>query len=892
MSRCTAPVFQRLRYLLLIGWWLGVVFCFQTVHLRAASAEGSLFDAAARGLSDHNWDYADRTFADFLLKFPNSDRAGEAAIKQAQARFELRNYDGVLELVSRFTARSGRFADEYVFWSAQAQLQKGDLPAASAGFQKLLATFPASARRLDSALGEAVAIFRQGNLARAAQLLTDPSLIFQTAAKGRPQAEQVLRGTLLAAEARLGLGDAQPALDLLNRLPAEMPRSDLAWERDYLRLRCRVALGQGAAALSAASNLVVLATRQALPGLQARSLAMLGDLLEKAGETSKALEVHTATLDPRFPEPERRQALDRLIAIRSDRQEWESLDTGFQAWLAAHPAEPLADVMQLARADSAMARYWGLSVTNRAGVGTNQLVQARASLNLLIQTQTNSVLLGHGLLQRGWVAWELSGEGRDTNSINQALMDFEAAASRLPHGEEQAVALFKSGDCWSLLGDPLQARTNYQKVLARFAEVDAVRKALWDKALYKVLETSVGLKDLPTAGTAVQRILADYPEGFVAERSLLRWGQGLSREGRLADARSVFERFLASFPNSPMSAEVELAVARTHATEGHWTEAAAAYDRWVESHTNRVGHADVRFEQAWVAGRSGDTNRATALFARFLSDLPTHPQAPWAQIWLADRDFTLGRYLEAESRYQKVFQDTNWTGEVAWQARISAGRAAFARQGFAEARTYFAALVEDPKCPPNTVAEALFAMGDTFIQDPAIDPSRPLDRFAEAIKPFARITQSQATNHLAAAAWVKVGHCHFQLASQDLPRYEQAAAAYTNALLHPLADVAIRSEAEFGLGLVREKQGLLSVAQDHFSNLIYGRNLRPGEVPDHHWLESAGNKALRIAELRRDTELVRRLCDRLARDLPELAENWRLRRDKALERIGGEKPGS
>ena len=71
-------------------------------------------------------------------------------------------------------------------------------------------------------------------------------------------------------------------------------------------------------------------------------------------------------------------------------------------------------------------------------------------------------------------------------------------------------------------------------------------------------------------------------------------------------------------------------------------------------------------------------------------------------------------------------------------------------------------------------------------------------------------------------AWCKVGNCHMQLAIQDPARYEMAAQSYTNSLVHPLADLRTRCEAEYGLGLVREKQNQPAPDTIALSNRVPG----------------------------------------------------------------------
>src|SRR6266853_2065051 len=103
----------------------------------------------------------------------------------------------------------------------------------------------------------------------------------------------------------------------------------------------------------------------------------------------------------------------------------------------------------------------------------------------------------------------------------------------------------------------------------------------------------------------------------------------------------------------------------------------------------------------------------------FIARFPAHYLAQLAQWWVADYFFRDGKWQEAESNYQLCYQNTNRPGSMlSYQARMMAGRAAFARQGWKDAIQYFTNLTSDLKCPSELWAQAMFAYGDTLlIQD-------------------------------------------------------------------------------------------------------------------------------------------------------------------------------
>ena len=97
-------------------------------RLWAASAADRAFDAAAKAFQDTFYDRAEAEFADFCQKFPTSPRLAEAILLQAEARLELTNYAGAIELLSAHQGAAGTNADQYLFWLAEAHVAQRGLP--------------------------------------------------------------------------------------------------------------------------------------------------------------------------------------------------------------------------------------------------------------------------------------------------------------------------------------------------------------------------------------------------------------------------------------------------------------------------------------------------------------------------------------------------------------------------------------------------------------------------------------------------------------------------------------------------------------------------------------------------------------------------------------------
>src|ERR1039457_3514133 len=104
--------------------WLSLLILSGAQLFAASSAEKHAFNVAADAFTIHSWDYAETNFALFAQKFPESERLAEAVLYQAQARYNLRQYERAIALLSDNRGNAGWWADQYLFWIAEAQLDR------------------------------------------------------------------------------------------------------------------------------------------------------------------------------------------------------------------------------------------------------------------------------------------------------------------------------------------------------------------------------------------------------------------------------------------------------------------------------------------------------------------------------------------------------------------------------------------------------------------------------------------------------------------------------------------------------------------------------------------------------------------------------------------------
>ncbi|HKI70174.1 MAG TPA: tetratricopeptide repeat protein, partial [Verrucomicrobiae bacterium] len=381
-----------------------------------------------------------------------------------------------------------------------------------------------------------------------------------------------------------------------------------------------------------------------------------------------------------------------------------------------------------------------------------------------------------------------------------SLAAFQTAATNLPVSEDQAIARYKLADAQFQLTNYVGAVSNYNVVVEHYAGKGQSGEKLVEPALYQIVRASLAMNDLAAATNAVNKILNWYPNGFETEKSLLLTGQGMALQKNTAGARRLFAEFEQRYPKSSLLPKVWLAIARTYEQEGLWKDAVHQYGDWLNTYTNQHNpeRALAEYYQAWANFQAGDETNALAEYGKYVSQFPTNSLAPSAQWWIGDYYFRQGDFVNAEKNYQLVFQ--KWPdSDLAYQARMMAGRSAVARQSYSDAIGYFTNLTSDLNCPADIKTKAIFAYGDSLMREDSPDATNKYANIEEAIRVFSKINQLNPTNTQAALAYGKIGNCYLQLAVQDPHQYDAATNAYEQVLQIPGVGVAARSEAKVGL---------------------------------------------------------------------------------------------
>ncbi len=895
---------------------LGLAWVWATGGIWAADPapqEVHAYEVALRFFQGAAYDLAEKELASFLQAHPGSEKGTEAVLLLAQARYQQQKAEAALQVLQERLPAAGPLTDQYLYWIGECQFRLDRFAEAISAFSQVATNFPASTNRLDAVVGEAYAQYRTGNARRTVELLSATNSIFGQAIQGRPADDLVVRGLLLLGNAALAceayaVGEAALTQPMLEGLKPEFE-----WQRRFLLSRLQVAGQRWDAARTTIEGLLGQSesqTNTVAIAFRADATALLGQVFEQTNNLEGALRAWEQNLAAGVPAARREQAAVSLSRLALTPGRGDATPGWLEGILNRYPGDAGLDPLRLALSDWLLRRHF--AAPPAAGAAALTLIQQARRTAVLVTTNASPALAGKAFYNLGWCFWEESRVPSASNQWSAALEAFQSAARSLPRSLEQAIARFKAGDCQYALTNYAAALTNYWQAATNYvdlpgmtnaaaglatywkpaeagAEATSSKAGLADSALHQVVRTGLELGDFATAESAISLLWSRYPDSPFTDRGMLLYGQALGRSGKTAEARAFLQEHGRRLPQSPWRPEAELTIALTWQQEGNWGVALADYDRWLTNYAEHPSRGVAEYERAWATFKTQDETNALQRFTNYVATFSSHPLAPAAQHWVADHYFRKEQFDLAELEYQKIFQNTNWaSSELCHYARLMAGRSAFARRVFREAKAYLIDLI-NTNCPPDLLPEVYFLLGDSIRQ--AAESTNLVQSFSEAVEAYSRIPRNHPNSPLVPLAWGEIGNCHFQLGTADPKAYLLAATAYTNVLTSVPADVATRSQAEVGLGLVRERQaglataaerpGLLAEALTHYLNVTEGKNLREGEVADSFWVEKAATNAARLAEEQQRWEVAERLYQRLLELAPALKEKYEAR----LERL-------
>jgi len=821
--------------------------------------------------ADGQYQLAEDTFSNFVATYANSTLRADAILYLARSRIELSNYTSAVDLLRR-EMPAGKLTNDFVYWMAWAYYGNRDYTNAMARCADLLQNPADPPLPLRATLLQARALDKLTDWPGVIALLSKPDGVFQSAARAGPGDPDVAEGYFLLGWAYLYEKQDAAAEAAVGMIDTNSLTLDWKWQRQ--NLLCRILLEEGRLeeALAGSANLLSFASRSSQDQRIATAF-LRGEIFERTSRIAEAIQAYSNNLERGFPPEVKRQALRKTIDLKLQQNQPSNTMQWLDGFIQKSTNEPSLDLALFHLGDLKLKAYFAPpepGTNSPTAADTNLLSSAMTNLDRMIREFTNSELLGAAFLDRGWCDWERGDYSAASNS-------FSAAAIRLPWSESQAAALLKLGDACFQQGDYRTAVTHYNRLLQDYGTMASVTNQLFDLALYQLVQANLRLGDGEAALAAADHILNWFPISGYGGQSVLLIGEVSSNQKtNYQAARTAFQRLLEQYPLTPFWPEIQLAIARTYEQEGDWTNAFNLYASLEgDPHfaTNAL-RSQAEFSLALACGKAGMESNALARMSNVVSRFPGDPNAALAQNWIGNYHFNHGNYGDADYAFQELFNPRKFPkppGGLAWQARLMAGWAASRHSDWAGATNDFYLVTSDTNAPADFLAQAQFQLGCTLYQQFQKDPTN-VD-LKTAIAFLSRVTNSSPANSMATMAFGQLGDCC--LASADLVKTN--ASLYTNAILMYQSvlqdtndspdDVTARSHAEYGLGLVAERQNQPREALGHYGKVLYTLDTKHA---DPYWVKEAGVKAAALFEEQKEWRNAIKVYQRVQEAVPSL----------------------
>ena len=336
-----------------------------------------------------------RGFPTFARRSRPRRGLAEAILLQAEARLELTNYAGAIELLSAHQGAAGTNADEYLFWLAEAHARKGDYRAAERWVcetgQRVprLVPLPGGGPRGGVGARGAGAHGAVRMAARDRACCSRRTGCSRQRCARMPRSDLVPRGCLLLSEAQLATKDYPGAEATLQPLAKRLLGPKRAWQWQYSAVPHSTGGGADECGVARARRiLLALAVNAGQTNLQADSAEFQASLLERLGRTDEALTAYQKNLAEGVPAERQRTALLKTTALSLAQTNIPQAMKTLEKFLGQYPKAAAADLALLTLGELRLRQHESGADTNlvvitatNAPAATNGLQLAAASIH-------------------------------------------------------------------------------------------------------------------------------------------------------------------------------------------------------------------------------------------------------------------------------------------------------------------------------------------------------------------------------------------------------------------------------------------------------------------------------------------------------------------------------
>ncbi len=411
---------------------------------------------------------------------------------------------------------------------------------------------------------------------------------------------------------------------------------------------------------------------------------------------------------------------------------------------------------------------------------------------------------------------------RDRLAAEEVL---QAILEEYPSNDYAERSLLLYGQAVDELGDPAAAGKVFAKFTARFPD-SSLRPEL-DLAVARSFERA---RDWPQVIAKYDEWVAAFPTNSQLPDTEYRRALANDKAGRDTNAFTLFTNFVARFPTNPFAARAQYWVGDFYFRAGQFDDAVRNYQP-VFQNTNWPA-TSLTYEAMLSAGRAALLRPSFKDAAYYFTNLINNKDCPTSVVVQA--------YFAYGDAYQKQKPLTNVLENYS-----------VARGIYAEIPLFFKSdpllFKSDPRVP-----RAWGEVANCYLQLGSADPAK----YVMALENYANITNASSAADTATRQQAEVGIGHALRRQSELARKDGRSAE---------ADV------------------LLEAALVNYLNVAYPD--RDGEAPDPFWVKEAMWNAAEVSELQNQWESALRLYQRLGEKIPALAPGLKPKIDAARKKI-------
>ncbi len=412
------------------------------------------------------------------------------------------------------------------------------------------------------------------------------------------------------------------------------------------------------------------------------------------------------------------------------------------------------------------------------------------------------------------------------------------SASQLPDAAVRPDALLGLAQLTRAAGEPAEARRLLDQLVRDFPKFFGANAA--------ALERSRALFDEERFDEALRGFQSVQGSGGAEASAATLWAaRCLIRLSRPGEAASALARVIAQSPERELLPDLLFEQALAQSQAGRDSEAANTYERLLDEFASSPRAADALLARAGALHRLEQFKESLFAAERFTADHPRHSRAGDALLLIAENQYFLVRYEQAERSYSQFLRQ-NEDGAQVWRATVRRGLCLVRLDRDAEAqRILTQAVAHTP--PPD---EALARSAHAALGDLAFDRGD----WQESEQWFRRLIDADRAAADEGAA-LRLGlSVHRQGRPADaLQIYEP--------LIKRAQNPAIALQADFERGQALVELNRLDEARQAFESVI----ARTGDSPDSEFHAAALRHLASIASRQGKPEAAAALLGQLAR---------------------------